>query len=99
MITALLRRTISSFATGPRTFKPVIDTEFNGDADEYSHLSVHHDAGVCLVKTRQRLVKVLWRNARPFQWRKIMKGRWIMVLATALLAGSLAATGAQARGG
>jgi hypothetical protein len=36
---------------------------------------------------------------RPFQWRKIMKGRWMMVLATALLAGSLVATGAQARGG
>jgi hypothetical protein len=28
-----------------------------------------------------------------------MKGRWMMVLATALLAGSLVATGAQARGG
>jgi hypothetical protein len=30
---------------------------------------------------------------------KIMKARWTMVLATALLAGSLVATGAQARGG
>src|SRR6266851_816165 len=48
---------------------------------------------------RRHLTKVLRRNARPFQWRKIMKGRWMMVLATALLAGSLAATGAQARGG
>jgi hypothetical protein len=70
-----------------------------GTADENSHLRVYHDVGVCLAKTRQRMTKVLWRNARPFQWRKIMKGRWMMVLATALLAGSLAATGAQARGG
>src|SRR5882672_751005 len=70
-----------------------------GNADENSHLRVYHDVGVCLAKTRQRMTKVLWRNARPFQWRKIMKGRLMMVLATALLAGSLAATGAQARGG
>src|ERR1700745_2886026 len=35
----------------------------------------------------------------PILWRTMMKGRLMMALATALLAGSLVATGAQARGG
>jgi hypothetical protein len=57
---------------------------------------VHRDVGSSS-ETRQRLP--LWRKARPSQMENIMSGRVMMILATAVLAGSLLATGAQARGG
>src|SRR4029077_13176383 len=68
-------------------------------ADNQSYPSpLHRDVGVCLWHTPPS-DEILWRKIRRFQKENVMRGRVMMVLASAVLAGSLLATDAQARGG
>src|SRR6202042_3181586 len=45
------------------------------------------------------VLQILWRNSPSILMENVMRGRVMMILASAVLAGSLLATGAQARGG
>jgi hypothetical protein len=53
---------------------------------------------VLLAETCQRLIRPVAENP-PISMENVMRGRVMMILASAVLAGSLLATGAQARGG
>jgi hypothetical protein len=65
-------------------------------AHEHSHL--HFIAtSTLLAKTSRR--QALWRKDPPISMENVMRTRVMMILASAVLAGSLLATGAQARGG
>src|SRR5712675_2650469 len=75
------------------------EREFSGNDKSVSSSSVHRDVGICLPRTRRRLTRPLWRQIPPIPKENVMRGRVIMILASAVLAGSLLATDAQARGG
>ena len=77
----------------------IIEREFSRDGEQRSSSSVHRDVRVCHVGTRQRPTTSLRRKVPPIPKENIMRGRVMMILASAVLAGSLLATGAQARGG
>src|SRR5260370_27483141 len=77
---------------------PMIEPEFSGEDKQAFPSPVHRDAGVCL-GARHRLTRTCGGKSRPFQKENVMRGRVMMVLASAVLAGSLLATDAQARGG
>src|SRR6266436_30508 len=77
---------------------PMIEPEFSGEDKQAFPSPVHRDAGVCL-GARHRLTRSCGGKSRPFQKENVMRGRVMMVLASAVLAGSLLATDAQARGG
>src|SRR5467141_2693309 len=76
----------------------MIEPEFSRAGKQSSPSPLHRDAGVCLWHT-PLADEILWRKVRPFQKENVMRGRVMMVLASAVLAGSLLATDAQARGG
>jgi hypothetical protein len=57
--------------------------------------SSSRDLGICLPPARQRLTR---RTVSPVPKENVMRGRMMMVLASAALAGSLLATDAQAHG-
>src|SRR6266404_6136909 len=77
---------------------PMIEPEFSGEDKQAFPSPVHRDAGVCL-GARHRLTRSCGGKSRPFQKENVMRGRVMMVLASAVLAGSHLATHAQASGG
>jgi hypothetical protein len=81
----------------PGIQSPMIEREFNRDLRRELSSPVNRDVGVCLDAPTPGEDPAAERP--PIRMENVMKGRLLMVLASALLAGSLVATGAQARGG
>jgi hypothetical protein len=76
----------------------MIEPEFSRAGQQSSPSPLHRDVGVCHWHTPPS-DEILWRKIRRFQMENVMRGRVMMILASAVLAGSLLATDAQARGG
>jgi hypothetical protein len=74
---------------------PFNEPEFNRDDRRASPSPIHRDVGIF----SDTPASALWRTIPPNELEKVMRGRVMMILASAVLAGSLLATGAQARGG
>src|SRR5258707_13488338 len=75
----------------------MIEPEFSRAGRQSSPSPLHRDADVCLWHSPP--TKSCGGRSRPSQKENVMRGRVMMVLASAVLAGSLLATDAQARGG
>src|ERR1700730_348105 len=71
------------------------EPEFNRDDRRASPSPMHRDVGIF----SDTPASALWRTIPPNELENVMRGRVMMILASAVLAGSLLATGAQARGG
>jgi hypothetical protein len=77
----------------------LIEIEFNRGDGQHSYLPSIATAALVLLRHMPASDPVLWRKSPPIQMENVMRGRVMMILASAVLAGSLVATGAQARGG
>src|ERR1700754_4617326 len=88
-----------SSATRPVKHPPFVTSNLMEARTRHLHLHSITALAFCLPRKTPAPGEDLWRAVRPIPKENVMRGRMMMILASAVLAGSLLATGAQARGG